>query len=346
MQLFRLPEILNLDAEGCESWFWTLLEMVVPGLPTLIINKSDHHEADARPLSAEVWQYLVLGGTDGQRSEAYRAVHGSAIQLPDELPAIAALPVELFPGFLYSDEVNSRTDWQCCVSIVGIVIFSIGKAPNEKNITAFSAKRREAAERKLGKKQEGIPVDEDVPYLSALKYVNSYFALKTDLREYLVTYFIERLAFAADEETEIINTHLRLWFGTGLTHVSLIRDLMTGYGDVLEKMPAVASEMATFESEYAKLDNSAVQHRPYLKVMKGDKFQILNSRKFPELFRIARSVAELKDEKYKNFAPNIGVAKSWDQFCDMARDMGLYLPGDAYVKKTPQVTTTSADQAQ
>lgn len=342
IQLFRAPELLQLDSEGCESWLWTIIDFAVPSLAATVLSRSRFNDPQPRVLNDAQLDYIMTGGSDADKLRHFHENNADDVEVPDVLPAIPPIPIPLFPGFSFSEDQNRKADWQCCASIVGIVLFAIGKAPNELNLSAFGEKRRLAVERKLGKTGDDIPTEADVPNLSTLQFVNSYFALKSDLRELLVLYFVERLYTPAAEPVEIINTHLRLWFGVGLTHVALIVDLIAGYGGILEKMPAITGELMKFQNEYQHLLNSTEPHKPYLKVMKGDKFNILNARKFPELIRIARTIAVRKDDKFKNFAPNLGEAKCWNQFVQLVKSNHLLLPGEVGSTSTAVPATSEA----
>lgn len=211
---------------------------------------------------------------------------------------------KLFPGVelkLSRLEISSVSH---SLIILATLMFAIGKAPTEFNITAFTVKRVNAMMHKFGMNEgsKGVLEESNMPSIVQYQTMYGVFAMRYALKKALLE---EVLSWSQEKNNvamETVWSTLKLLEHSGFNHVVLIQTLMINHFDILTGVPELKQEMEVFVKEYSEYANMDRAGSEYLKLLEGDRCDLLKSSKFPLLMNTARDVAARMVPSLKNYA--------------------------------------------
>lgn len=186
---------------------------------------------------------------------------------------------------------------------LAVHLFAIGKPVTTQNITAFTQNRPRAIYGKAG-----VALGKDniftrfPPTIQKLHSITGYFNMHPKVRHVLVKELISWVGNTTNSEQEAVTTQIKLWHGSGFTHVALIKNLLTNYREVVVEMPGLRAEIAAFLAEYSKHTSQQSSVLAYGKVLQGDSLEVLRQQNYPELFKLAHEIAKRTDKKFSRFA--------------------------------------------
>jgi len=123
-----------------EAWFWTLTEVLFPGLYEELFSAAKIVNFERIEMKEPQINYLIGGGSIQERRTFFLSKHASlpADQHPvdDDLEVVDSPGFDLLPELEFNDELMEKNLWLPLINVYGIVVFSIGKTPTAKNISA------------------------------------------------------------------------------------------------------------------------------------------------------------------------------------------------------------------
>lgn len=295
VQLIDYLDVYNSTEEEVESWIWTLTEMIFPGLAPRLFTDNDNVRARPVKMTIPMVSYLI----DGDAEDLTIEENDDGKRIPD---------FALLPELEFHDDLADKTAWRPIVNAYGIIMFAIGKTPTDDNLTAFNVNRQRAGAAKAGilDAQEYDLTQEDLPHKRTYGLVQGYFNLNVNVRHLIVNEFIGWTLARGSPDQELVATHIRLWTMMGLAHVRMIATFLYNYSWAVKPIRGLASEIDEFRSEYKTFSEDPDTLKVYWKVIHGDKKDVMNSRRFPELHRLAVKMERRKNTKMALYAQKIG----------------------------------------
>lgn len=303
-----------------ESWIWTLVDLFFPGLPEMLFNRNKNIAYNKVPITDDQLNYLIGGGKPSSREAYHRTTHGLGPN--DPVPPLADLDYVPSPGFnllpdLVFDITKSRmNNWYPLVNVFGIILFAIGKNPTAQNLIAFNEKRFRAGTNKagLGGEEQGNFSKSDLPKLPTYAAIQGYFNLHPRARGELVKELVSWTMMTGTAEQEIVATHTKLWSGMGMAHIKFISQMIINHGHILTQIEDLTYELEKFHQGFIKFQKEKDVLKPFWKVLYGDKRDVLPSRDFAELLKLALQIEKSKNQNLSLYAQTIGNSKYYDLF--------------------------------
>lgn len=322
LQLAKYVDGENILTDDGQAWFWTLVDIALPGVPLHVFRNDPTVIGRLTPMSADLINYIAFGDIPPIRGQ-------DGVPLDPQPAGPRRDPVvPLFPGFVWSADLDRDVDWLQAVNLVGVVMWAIGKAPNANNVTAF-ANRFTAGQRKLGvaDNDEAAILATDLPALRTYRFVNGYFNVRARSRFELCLVLISWVGDLNNtREKNVIVTHIKLWKKQGLTHVEMIRHLVNSYSPALRRLTFLHGEVNRFINDYRLFKESNLPNKAYIKVLRGDTDNIMPSRDYAELLKLARRIYTLIDQRFELYAPQLPDTQFWTAFEAAVRETGGSLP--------------------
>jgi len=305
-------KIFENDDDQVGSWIWSIIDMTFPGLSKILIDSTNTYKANALKLSVDEIRILTTDSTP----------------IIDPTTALKADRVLFSLATALTAAGYDEPTFNDALPVVASLIFAIGKKPNKENLDAFNKRRIAAYFNKLNTQAEStawISNPDNLPTVGAYQTFHTYFVNKFKLREVTTTMFISWTVSAdTTPEQEAVATTVKLWKDHGFVHVMIIRGLLVKYGEVIEDIRPLRAETLEFISMYRAFSTSKDAMIRFDRVIRGDRSAVMPSKSFPELFKLARHVAELSEATFANYASNIGESVYWDIF--VSRCVALDIP--------------------
>lgn len=292
-------------------WIYSWLDACLPGLVAAIYERHPSVAVQGQPLSAE-------------EIEVNRGAR-PPVDANGELCSY----LELFPDEVFDQQRLLDVDYQEMIGVASTLIFAIAKRPNPENLTAFTVNRPRAFMGKAGiipETTRTLNHPERMPGLEAYSVIHGYFNMYPIEREAVVKEFVTWVGIGGSFEKEAISMVVKLWEHAGETHIGLIRNLLTQYGDVLVRFPILREEMRKFVAQYKRVTAQTQIHQSYAQAIYGDRGSKMRSRDYEELLKVARELASRVDARYKRYAAGINRSQLMDQIEEEAVKMGVPLP--------------------
>lgn len=250
------------------------------------------------------------------------------------------VPMEDLPG-LEIDPTCDSAEWLHAIGALTVLIFTLGKAPNNDNFAAFTVNRPRAIADKMG-----IDIDSSspmagarLPHLVHFKVFAGFFSMRYTQRAALVRVLLLWSGLKhLTEDQNVVVTQIVLWKEAGMTHLTMVRDFMMNFGEPVSSIDALKSEVLSFMDSWMSYLSSNDPEKDYLRVIDGDRAQIGKSRDYANLLNLARSLAASIDPKFKQYASGLGDSPHKQTFIEKCKEKGYSLP-ERYLSDTMEVST-------
>lgn len=316
--LIRWP-VTNEDFEFADvgTWAFSCIDFIFPGLSATILQSDPNITIEQVTLSAELVASKHVGAPPIETSGT------------------------VLPG-LSIDVVCQSAEWLHIVGALTVLLFTLGKAPNEKNFAAFTDNRPKAIASKMG-----ITIDQAsplagarLPKLEHFRKFGGYFNMNYAQRRTLVRTLLAwcGLDNLTPDQTVVV-TQVALWKNAGMTHLLLVKDFLRNYGLAVLKINGLRTEIKAFSNSWNAYRESTDSEKDFLRVIDGDRAQLGRSRDYAGLLNLAKSLAAVIDPRYKQYATGLGESPFQSEFIRICREMNYSLP-EAYVSGTADVGTT------
>jgi len=270
-----------------ETWIWTGFEMVAPGSVDQILT-AGLARLTRVPLTSDEIKCLYDDYPDG----AAPTIPASGIRPP--LPHL--------PEWRQTDEallVNSEV----AGLLFGIYVFGVAKTPTAENFVAFTERRPKAVSNKAGIDDATLGLYRGIlPVISKVKAFSGYFNMRPAIRQAMTKEVIRWINGAPTIAAEAVATNIKLWKGTGMTHLFMASDFAAQYGRQLQTIPQLLPELKALSTAYKKYAQSSDEWKEFSRVVNGDREQFGRSRDYQNLLILARDISARVDPKFKNYA--------------------------------------------
>lgn len=301
------------------SWILSLLCAAFPEMYG-ILNKASNGVAIKQ-------MYLTKADGDGLRGERVytrTTVVTPGIPAKDGNPAVAAVTTtttetgavpfkldKVYGAYYNEEEVPAYNpdvaQWWELIGALGIILYCLAKPPTPKNYETFVTQRPRNVENTAGATitPEGVLTATLFPPSEALNAVRGGLNLRPKLRRALVAELITWTAMPISPDTELVAVTLRLWAGSAMGHVDLLRNFIINYCDFLLEIPGLYGETQKFVLEYSQLVNNKATDFAYIGVAEGSQRDTLRSRDFIQLTALARDITARTIASWAAYAPNL-----------------------------------------
>jgi hypothetical protein len=245
----------------------------------------------------------------------------------DEAAADLSQQIDFLPGILFTDLPDDISDADAC-AVLGLLLFSIIKTPNEVNEVAFTMRRPRAAAGAIGR-ASNEPFPESLrPPLHMYTFVGSLF---TAFRALRIEVCLELAKWAKAERIGprqgFLIAQVRLWRGHGLTGLLLVSKLVTNYGAVLSRVSGYRRALEAYNEHlnaYIAKENEPL--RDYWNAIYGDISDMSARMDYSELVLLAGDYEALRTGSFGNFGRNEMDLRFEDEMHTVADGLGVVLP--------------------
>nr|UUG74110.1 MAG: hypothetical protein [XiangYun mono-chu-like virus 7] len=214
------------------------------------------------------------------------------------------------------------------MAIMGSLYFALGKAPNRMNVTAFTVNRIRAFFGTIGREMPDL--SNMTPRLEIYQLINGSFNIYTELRARLVAEMVNEM----HQPTQCLmmtsfNLITPLWGSSGVTHILIIKNILTEYSHVLSQVQGLQTEIKIFLESYKKLVTMTPSNFGFFKLTALNPQEFLHSKSFPRLLNLSRDILEKFDPRWRNYASNMGPSPFLPIVEDLLEKAGQPLPTSA-----------------
>jgi hypothetical protein len=285
-------------------WIYSSLDFAFPGLSHSVLNQDPMVEIEREVITDEF---------------VTRRIKGEEIPEAEE---------EKLPGLLI-DPLCVSAEWLHAIGALTVLLYTMGKSPNEDNLTAFTVNRPAAIAGKMG-----IDVDQSSPMSAArlpalrdFKWFCGHFNMNYNQRSSLARILLSWTGLSAlTPDQTVVATQISLWKGAGLTHLSLVSDFLCNFGDAVVLIDGLKNEIRVYVQSFIEYSGSSDNERDFLRVIDGDRARLGRSREYINLLNLARGLASVIDPRFKNYAPSLGESPYKEIFIEKCKATGLSLP--------------------
>lgn len=277
----------NWSPRDRETWVWTCFELVAPGCVEQIL---DAGLADLERQSLTNDQIKILYDPYPDGAPVVVASGGNR-------PVLPYLPdwTQNAEALMVSSEVAGL--------LFGIYVFGVAKTPTPENFAAFTERRPKAVSNKAGIDEAALGAYRAIlPTIAKVKSFSGYFNMRPSFRRAMTMEVIRWIGSSPTISAEAVATNVKLWRGTGLTHLLMAGDFASQYGRQLCTIPQLLPELKALSTAYRSYATSADAYKEYSRVVNGDREQFGRSRDYQNLLILARDIASRVDPKFKQYA--------------------------------------------
>lgn len=305
LQILHYCDTNEAEDDPTASWIWSLTEMAYPGLVSRLMTNVNGYVFEKVRVVEDEWLHLARNQPNEDLDDLILLPNHNAVEL-ETLPSVLVM-----------------------CGIYSSMVFALGKRVDNVNISAFNVNRPRAFSNK-----HGVPASmfqflrpDALPTLQGYTKWTTYFASHAALRQVfaveLISWTFQSTPAPVIDATAMV---AKLWSGYGLTHVSLICNMLLGYGEAILELPTLRTELLDFHRQYRSFILLSDSMKMYTRVIHGDKSTILYSRIHPELLKLARQLAIMVEPRYKQYAAQLGLSNLWDSFQQVCAEKRLLLP--------------------
>jgi len=203
-------------------------------------------------------------------------------------------------------------------ALVGIYLYAIGKKPTEENITAFGARRRNAAlSTVIG---EPVVFVDNSPHLTlkVMRKVHGSFAAYAAHRARL----INAVAIASAEHVSGGAVSLFQMFGLlndqGMAGLNMVREALMKWEWIRTEFPELRPEVEAANAGFKLIRAAPPATRPFLKVIHGDRFVPTHYQDIKRLMGMAKYLLLEAHDTLSNFSGG-AMPEEWREKVDRLR---------------------------
>ncbi|OBZ90647.1 hypothetical protein A0J61_01289 [Choanephora cucurbitarum] len=274
----------------------SILELLVPKCGVQLVNRLENYVVELVVLTDAHWNFINNNVPFQPNSDDLTKYQEMEDHSSDKKRTYDIAIYRLFRHLksMVHFELNTAYTVRDYTIAFSSLILALGKEPTSHNVASFGDPR-------VNFKLQ--------PTLTALRKVHFFFTAYSNLRIELSQELISWCSHPAPSEAiEIVGPKIKIWDGIGLTHVTIISDMLRDCRPYFDRYPHFKCEIGYFDYGLEELNKKIEIYDKYYKVIFGDRAREILSKKVPELLKLAKVYASRKNPRFKRYAPQLGYS--------------------------------------
>ncbi|KAI8378267.1 hypothetical protein EDC96DRAFT_594841 [Choanephora cucurbitarum] len=290
----------------------SILEMLVPKCGVQLVHRLENYVAELVVLTDAHWNFINNNMPFQPNSDELTEYQEMEDHSSDKKCTYDIAIFRLFRHLksMVHFKLNTAYTVRDYTIAFSSLILALGKEPTSHNVASFGDSR-------ISFKLQ--------PNLTTLRKVHLFFIAHKSLRIELSQELISWCSHPAPNEAiEIVGPKIKIWDGIGLTHVTIINDMLKDCRPFFDIYPHFKCEIAYFDSGLEELNKKIEIYGKYYKVIFGDRAREILSKEVPELLKLAKVYASRKNPRFKRYAPQLGYSMFEQSFRQYLRIKSQY----------------------